>query len=407
MVISVNLLWHQKKARAAEKKDGVPLPPLLFWGVTPVGLYSTVVMVLLFLFYPTASRRSLVMVNCTDPVDGTRYVVDDFTVSCDDSTHQFFQVLAWIQLVLISFGFPILSAAVLFYNRDKLHHERIRRRFSFLYSGYERSRYWFESVIMARKFALIGAAVTLTGSSVGYQLFWGITILVVSLLIHLWFKPYQDRIHGHIEQLALIGLVFILLIGQLIAFQDLSSGMSKFLTSIIVLTVCVVTIVALSVLITDVKRLLKASSFPERFKQAFRKRASTGAEKLPKGEPQIEETTELPSDSEWEKRTHPSNGMIYYFNKKTKKSQWDKPAELEEAQDEKKRIAAAWDIKQHPKFKLPYYVNYITRAMSWERPMEMPMKNEECWEIRVSALEKNVSEFCFCFFCLMTQMCAA
>eukprot|EP01138_Halocafeteria_seosinensis_P014920 gb/GECG01015231.1/.p1 GENE.gb/GECG01015231.1/~~gb/GECG01015231.1/.p1 ORF type:complete len:909 (+),score=82.43 gb/GECG01015231.1/:1-2727(+) len=383
IAISLVLLWHQKKSRASEARQGYPLPPLLFWGVTPVGLYSTIVMVLLFLFYPTASRNSLLMVKCSKPIDGTQYITDDFTLSCEDSSHAIFSALAWIQLTLISFGFPIVSAGVLFYNRDKLHHDRIRRRFSFLYSGYDKTRYWYESVIMARKFGLIGAAVTLSDSSVGYQLFWGVTILVVSLLLHLWLRPFQDHMHGVIEQIALISLVFILLIGQLIAFQDLSAGMGAFLTSIIVISVCTVTLATLSVLVYDLRQIAKNSEFPKRLRFAFLKKDTRDSVST-FDSAQSHEIPELPSNSDWEKRTHP-NGMVYYFNKKTHKSQWDKPAELEEAEDEQNRIASAWDIKQHPKYQLPYYVNYITREMKWERPQEMPLKPGECWEIRVDS----------------------
>jgi len=65
----------------------------------------------------------------------------------------------------------------------------------------------------------------------------------------------------------------------------------------------------------------------------------------------------------WEVRTVPESGQIYYVNIVTKASQWDKPT------PEDSELPLNWEKRTDPESGDPYYVNVVTKESTWERPV--------------------------------------
>lgn len=220
---------HQRTEgrRIKQNPDLVPIP-LTIMGVTPLSLYTTTVMVSLFLLYPTITRQALNMLTCSDPIDGVAYLVSDFSVRCDDESNRAFVALAYVVLAVVTVGFPLFSAGILYSFRTQLDTERARRRFWFLYSGYKRERFYYESFVMARKACIVATSSVLGGNRFGHQLLTGVFVQLGAFLAHELLVPYADPLQNFIEQTCLVGSIVALLLGQLLTLGGISPGMRTF-----------------------------------------------------------------------------------------------------------------------------------------------------------------------------------
>ncbi|CAN0542863.1 unnamed protein product, partial [Laminaria digitata] len=59
--------------------------------------------------------------SCDDQVvKGESYLRADYSISCKTSLHTFFEVYAWLMILLYPIGIPVLYAAILWKNRELL-----------------------------------------------------------------------------------------------------------------------------------------------------------------------------------------------------------------------------------------------------------------------------------------------
>ncbi|KJH46401.1 WW domain protein [Dictyocaulus viviparus] len=86
--------------------------------------------------------------------------------------------------------------------------------------------------------------------------------------------------------------------------------------------------------------------------------------------PQIQGTT---SECPWT-RHETAEGRVYYYNKITKESSWNKPDELKAPQERQEKTTAAssttnviWKEYKTPEGR-PYYYNSVTKETTWTKP---------------------------------------
>ena len=128
-------------------------------------------------------------------------------------------------------------------------------------AGYKRRRYWWESVAILRKFLIVAVTTQLSADN-GHQVYAGLWILLVSLLLHNFFAPYHDKlqvrgcgpargrgvanvpvrclttpvgVQDSMERVALGVSLFSLLLGQLIVLGGISD-LVRWIITILVLT---------------------------------------------------------------------------------------------------------------------------------------------------------------------------
>lgn len=65
----------------------------------------------------------------------------------------------------------------------------------------------------------------------------------------------------------------------------------------------------------------------------------------------------------WEYRSDPASGKIYFVNVVTKASQWDRPT-LEDSD-----FPLNWEKRTDPASGKPYYVNVVTKESRWTKPV--------------------------------------
>ncbi|CAH2053286.1 unnamed protein product [Thlaspi arvense] len=97
----------------------------------------------------------------------------------------------------------------------------------------------------------------------------------------------------------------------------------------------------------------------------------------------IQPIPSLEALTDWVEHTS-ADGRIYFFNKKTKKSTWEKPVELMTLFE---RADARTDWKEHssPDGR-KYYYNKITKQSTWTMPEEMKMAREQAEKASVQGI---------------------
>ena len=66
----------------------------------------------LFVVYPMVSNKLFKMLNCRDL--GTQRVVStDYSIDCDDATHKFYEYIAFLMILLFSFGIPLSMMVIM------------------------------------------------------------------------------------------------------------------------------------------------------------------------------------------------------------------------------------------------------------------------------------------------------
>lgn len=194
------------------------------------------VLVLLFLSHPIVTRAALVLFRCQD-VAGVAYMDAALDVPCYSVEHFMWMLGGGIPALLFySIGVPAMSFLVLRANRHALHLPQLRERLGFAYVGFRPSRYWYESVIMLRKVAIIAVAVFLAAAGPHLQTLAGVIVILVSLGLHNKFQPFgKGGVLHRLEQGSLF-TAFITLYCGLLLFSGAgeATGWRMFLTFIIV-----------------------------------------------------------------------------------------------------------------------------------------------------------------------------
>jgi len=271
MVIA-SMAWRHRRQefrRADEDETYVPVP-LSLAGVTPLNLYTTTALFMLFLIYPMVTRQALQIFVCTRPVGGERLLVADLGVRCGSDLHQVLVVCAWAVLTLVTAGFPVAVVACLWPYRASLRGLKAQRRFGFLYKGYRDSRFWYESVILVRKASVAAVSVLLRLNSPTLQLWAGILVQLLFLGGHVAMHPYQDRVQGWLEMGCIIAAILVLVLGQGLAIVDLGPGAAPALSASIMGVALSAVGVCLSVIAFDVYRMVAQASFAQRAVAAWK-----------------------------------------------------------------------------------------------------------------------------------------
>ncbi len=188
---------------------------------SPTSAFSTVSLVLLFLLYPSVTLQATRPIACIEAHDGEFYVANDMSLKCKTSEHDLYVGLAFLQLVFITLGLPLLSAYIIFKRRKRLDTDSVQRRFSFLYNGYSKNAPWYETVMMLKKAALVFVSSFLVGEdSSNLRIFWGLLILLTALILHLLLEPFPDKRQLNLESFSIVLSIFMLLSGSVFSDEE-------------------------------------------------------------------------------------------------------------------------------------------------------------------------------------------
>ena len=134
----------------------------IFWsiyqkvkGVNMNYKYITSRLVVSNLLLPTIVNISSKILACQN-VEGTQYIKSDLYYECYSKDNVFYMfVFAVPTLVFWIILYPSINFCRLYMNKDVLYTENLRKRYGFLYNSYKTKYYYWELIIINKKFFLI------------------------------------------------------------------------------------------------------------------------------------------------------------------------------------------------------------------------------------------------------------
>eukprot|EP00736_Rhodelphis_marinus_P002704 Rmarinus@m.23774 len=169
--------------------------------------------IVLFLVYPDVTSELFKLVNCME-LDGTSYVEANMEYECDTPEHT--RALRGIFLpgfLIYTCGIPLFGFYLLRQNRENLDDVNVLARYGFLYYGYEKKYYWWELWITIRKTIVVFVTVFMTGAGVTVQGLTLMGLIVFSLTLHVYAKPFETNMLNKLEALGLVASFVTLFCG--------------------------------------------------------------------------------------------------------------------------------------------------------------------------------------------------
>jgi len=105
---------------------------------TYVGVFLSSVIILIFLTYQTILSTTVSVFDTYDTdIDGKTYLNADFRITTDSDAYDGLVVGAIISMGVYVVGIPVIAAALLYRNKERLHVRDVIESYGFLFLGYE------------------------------------------------------------------------------------------------------------------------------------------------------------------------------------------------------------------------------------------------------------------------------
>ena len=112
--------------------------------------------------------------------------------------------LAMPSIIFWGFGIPIFALIILWRNRKDLDSLQSREKYGFLYNGYKKNYYFWESVNMIKKIIIIFISAFLKLAGVITQALVLFFILILYLIMNIKLMPFAFQTLNDMEMLSLI-----------------------------------------------------------------------------------------------------------------------------------------------------------------------------------------------------------
>ena len=112
--------------------------------------------------------------------------------------------LAAPSLIIWGFGIPLYTWVILSRHKEDIDMIETREKYGFLYNGYKKNYYFWESVNMYRKIAVIFVSVFLKLAGVITQALVIFLVLIIFLILNIKLKPFTFQALNDMEMMSLI-----------------------------------------------------------------------------------------------------------------------------------------------------------------------------------------------------------
>lgn len=167
--------------------------------------HASMVLLVTFLVYSSASSMVFKMFDCDSLDDGIRYLRADYSIDCDSERHQNLQIYAALMIVLYPVGIPASYTVLLYRNRHILQLKYRReddvrvRSTSPLWEAYKPSRFYYEVIECCRRISLAGI-VLIIDDDTGAQI--AVTLIVAMFFVFVseGLAPYESRLDAWVSR---------------------------------------------------------------------------------------------------------------------------------------------------------------------------------------------------------------
>ena len=126
-------------------------------------------------------------------------------MECFTGSHLYWALFGGIPALLLwVLGIPLATWLLLYESQDQLYTKTIKSKYGFLFNGYQPSSYYWESVIMYRKVAMIFVSVFLQALGTRIQAFSVFLLIIFFVVLTAKKRPYLTRQLNELEQISLI-----------------------------------------------------------------------------------------------------------------------------------------------------------------------------------------------------------
>eukprot|EP00347_Sterkiella_histriomuscorum_P023840 403333206 len=181
------------------------------------------IVIVLFFVYSSIVQSMLDMFNCID-VDGESRLKIDLEVVCYKGQHSFWSLFVAVPGILVwGVGIPMLSYMLINKEKHRLDSIDIKAKYGFLYRGYKRKYFYYESIVMYRKTIIIFVSVFMVSFGVIVQALVIFILLIAGLSKQLILKPYQTYALNYLELLSIFASGITIYIGIFFIINSASS----------------------------------------------------------------------------------------------------------------------------------------------------------------------------------------
>ncbi|KAL0240932.1 hypothetical protein GEMRC1_006168 [Eukaryota sp. GEM-RC1] len=172
-----------------------------------------------YFLFNLVTKRALMALHCVD-LDGISYLYNDMSVICDSPAYRIPRLIAYIALGAYGFGLPFYFLYMLLRDRK----DGLKRLDGsvppsrFLRSGYSNEFFWWEILIMFRKF-VITILVVYMAEDPPLQIIIAVYFFLFWIILQVICKPFTDSL-AHTLELLSLGVLFSTLLSSLTFFEE-------------------------------------------------------------------------------------------------------------------------------------------------------------------------------------------
>ena len=160
------------------------------------------VVVVLHLGYISLTSTFISILNCievnevteTMETAATQYWTTDTSIRCHEGSHAMLErVVGWPGLILLSLGFPLITACVISLGKQTHRNEGwTQDLFGFMYQSYKDSHCYWECVVIGRKAVIAGVVVLAYPLGASLQVMFATFVFTVALYLQTACRPFRN-----------------------------------------------------------------------------------------------------------------------------------------------------------------------------------------------------------------------
>jgi len=164
------------------------------------------------------------------------YLRDNYDTKCWTKEHFLWIFLFALPAVLFwAVILPLWVFLLIRKHRNELSNDRIKLKYSFLYRGYKQEKYYWEFVILIRKYALIALSVFGAFHSPQLQVYLSLYIIFISYYYHLKHRPYLNARLNELEKISLASSGVVNLAGLYFELVKSTDGLDEIFLAVAII----------------------------------------------------------------------------------------------------------------------------------------------------------------------------
>eukprot|EP01114_Cavostelium_apophysatum_P014273 TRINITY_DN3657_c0_g1_i2.p1 TRINITY_DN3657_c0_g1~~TRINITY_DN3657_c0_g1_i2.p1 ORF type:complete len:301 (-),score=74.73 TRINITY_DN3657_c0_g1_i2:67-969(-) len=198
-------------------------------------------LMLLDLLYIYMISTGFEIFRCYSQPDGTDSLVVAPSITCYESQWYGLVPPSIISMVVWGLGTPLLFALLLYLHKKKRlgSESKANRTVSYLMSRWKEEKFYWQLIIMLRKF-LVSFVISTFASTIDLQFLGGMAFLYASLALHRYHQPYGSFAHNRQEDWILQVLMMFLVTAVFLNIPMTYPTVRVVLAYVLLLALCVI-----------------------------------------------------------------------------------------------------------------------------------------------------------------------